>query len=93
MKTELHKTIRPTKLQPQLFSLIKELSQKNDYRVIVDKDNEPVCVLISYQLLQNIDIQKSFDEKKLEQEVEHYYADIPESELELIDCALDDEIN
>ena len=93
MNPPLHKTIRPTKLQPQLFSLIKELSKENDYRVIVDKDNEPVCVLMSYQLLQNIDIQKPFDEKELEDEVENYYADMPESESELIDCAIDDEIN
>ena len=86
----LQKTIRPTKLQPQLFSLIKKLSKKNDYRVIVDKDNHPLCALISYTLVEQLDLGKNFDEGALADELETYYSDMPKEEQVLMDLAISD---
>jgi len=93
MKITREKTIRPTKLQPQLFSVINKLASKNDYRIVVDRNNEPLCALVSYSLLENMDLKDQFDEDSLGAEVAAYYQDMPEEEKELMDLAIDDGIN
>ena len=90
MFVSLKKTIRPTKLQPQLFSLIKELSKKKDYRLIVNKDNQPLCALVSYKFIEQLDLDKKFDEETLGKEMEAYYKNMPKDEKDLLDLAISD---
>lgn len=87
----LQKTIRPTKLQPQLFSVVKQLSHSNDYRVVVDKDNKPLCVMVSYSLIKDINLEESIASKykNLEEEMNLYYSSMPQEEIELINKGID----
>jgi len=93
MQNVFQKTIRPTKLQPQLYSIIKKLAKEKDYRIIIDKENQPVCVLLDYKLFEELDFQGKFNEEELSKEVETYYQNIPKEEQELVDLAIDDGIN
>ena len=93
MSGVFQKTIRPTKLQPQLYSIIKQLAKEKDYKIIIDKDNQPICVLLDYGLFEELGFQDKFDSEKLAKEAENYYQNIPEEEQELIDLAIDDGIS
>ncbi len=96
MKISPKKTIRPTALQPQLFSVIKYLTNHDDYRLVVNKDNEPVCVMISYSLAKRFPFQEEAY-KKWEQDMvasmKAYYADMPEDEKNLVNEGIDDVID
>ena len=50
MEISLKNVIRPTQLQPQIYSIINSLAKKDDFKVIINKENKPVCVLISYNM-------------------------------------------
>ncbi len=83
----LKKTIRPTQLQPRLYSIINDLGENADYRVILNRSNDPVCVLISYPLLKNVDLESMLppSKKELEKMIEEYYANVPDEEKEWIE--------
>lgn len=89
------KQIRPTNLQPKLYSIVKELGNGADYRVIVDRDNRPMCVLLSYSLMRDIDLQnlQVFSEKELSKRIDEYYANMPEEDKEWLDVGIDDGID
>ncbi|MDP4008426.1 MAG: hypothetical protein Q8P68_04520 [Candidatus Peregrinibacteria bacterium] len=91
----LEKTIRPTQLQPKLYSVIKQLGNTADYRVVVNKDNTPVCILISYSLMQNVDLESMLpiSEEVLRKQMREYYANEPEEEKEWREFAIDDGID
>lgn len=91
----LQKVIRPTQLQPKLYSIIRELEKNNDYKVIVNKNNQPACVLISYELVKDMDFEdfKPLSEKELAKEMEEYYDNMPEEDKEFMNFAIDDGIN
>lgn len=90
----LKKTIRPTQLQPKLYSLINELGSNADYRVIVNQQNKPMCVLISYSLFKDIDLEnlQVFSEEELRKQMREYYANEPEEDKEWREFAIDDGI-
>lgn len=83
----LNKTIRPTQLQPKLYSVIKDLGEKVDYRVILNRNNDPVCFLVSYPLLKKMDLESMLppSKKELERMIEEYYASVHEDEKEWIE--------
>lgn len=89
------KQIRPTNLQPKLYSIVKELGNGADYRVIVDKDNKPMCILASYSLLKNIDMEKlsPVSEEELRRQIREYYANEPEEDKEWREFSIDDGID
>lgn len=93
-KIILNKTIRPTQLQPQLYAVIKNIYKGDDYKVIVNKDNQPLCVMISYNLFENADFSffKKNKEKKLIKQVKDYYSNLSSDEKELLDEAIGDGI-
>lgn len=88
----LHKTIRPTTLQPKIFSLIKDLQEKKDYLVIVDKNNTPVCFLASIAFFDDIDEKKN-GTASIEKQMEEYYGDLSEDEKEWMDFGVNDGIS
>lgn len=49
MSILLEKTIKPSKLQPQIFALAKDFSQKKeeDYTAVVSGNNEVLCVIVT----------------------------------------------
>lgn len=70
MNISLNKTVRPSKLQPMIFSLAKDFSKKKDredYKAVVSSDNEVMCVIVTpymfekYQKL-NRAIEEAIDE-------------------------------
>lgn len=91
-KISLEKTIRPTNLQPKLYSVINELAKTDDYTVVVNKDNKPLCVIMSYSLAENIDLEGYIKKpsKSLAQQVKDYYKSLPSDEKELLNEAIDD---
>lgn len=90
-KITIDKTIRPTQLQPKLFSLIKELSLGNDYKVIVNKDNHPLCVMMSYSLLENMDFPFSVKRNNnFANQVKKYYSNLASDEKDLLNEGIDD---
>ena len=84
MNIPLKKTIRPTQLQPKLYSVINELGEGADYRVVVNKDNKPMCVIMSYSLLKAKDLEGMIpvSEEELRRQMREYYANEPEEEKE-----------
>ncbi len=96
MKTYASRKIRPTKLQPQIFSVLREMKHQSDYRVIVDRDDEVMAVLLSPSLLSmnNIDIQQlsNNNDESLLEEVKKYYSTLSKDEKEIADFAIDDGI-
>lgn len=91
----IHKTIRPTKLQPQLFSVLRDLSKSHDYRLVVDKDNAPLCVMVSYDLVKELDFEQQIrtTDEDLGSQIEEYYSDLSNDEKELFHAPLDDIID
>ncbi|GEM_PF-6513703 len=91
MKSDQKKTIRPTALQPKLFSVIKHLSKHDDYRVIVDRDNEPMCVMVSFSLWKNAGFpDRHRDDEKLVASMKAYYSDMPKEDAEWTDVGISD---
>jgi len=94
MKIDLKKTIRPTQLQPKLYSVVKDLSKNCDYKVIVNKNNEPLCVITSYALFKEVDLNKC--QKKSDQilinQMQEYYSSFSEEEKMLLNETTDDDI-
>lgn len=92
MITPLIKTIRPTHLQPKIYSVINKLSKTNDYKVIIDKDNNPMCYIVSYSLLEDIDLEskRKFSDDDLEIIMKDYYSVLSKDESELLNDAIDD---
>lgn len=62
MSILLEKTIKPSKLQPQIFALAKSFSQnkEEDYTAVVSGNNDVLCVIVTptlfarYQQLNNL---------------------------------------
>jgi len=94
MEISLKNVIRPTQLQPQIYSIINSLAKKDDFKVIINKENKPVCVLISYNLLENIDLKKIKNKKtdQLINQMKEYYGTLSEDETLLINEGIDDGI-
>lgn len=93
MKTS--NTIRPTNLQPRLYREIKRLAKTDDYIVIVNQENEPVCVLAGYSLIKDIELEKRKKEKMktgktLADQIEEYYQNIPQDEKDIMDSGIED---
>lgn len=68
MKITLDKTLKPSKLQPQIFAIAREFQKKKeaDFRAIVSQNNEVMCFIITpslfekYQKMESM-IQFGFD--------------------------------
>ncbi len=90
MQISIDKTIRPTQLQPKIYSIVNYLSEHEDYKVVVDKDNKPLCVMVSYGIFKKLDFYDYEQSKKndLVKEMKSYYSSIDEDEKELLDSAL-----
>ena len=85
------KTIRPTQLQPQIYSVVNDLSKKKDYIIVIDKNNNPLCVIASYSLIENLDIDNETNhEAELIQDMNEYYSSMPSEEKELLNDSIDD---
>lgn len=54
MKILLEKTLKPSKLQPQIFALAREFQKKKepDFRAVVSQDNEVMCFIITPSLFE-----------------------------------------
>ncbi len=100
MIIDTEKITTPTKLQPKLFSVVRDLKSNPDYCIITGKNNEPVCALVSLELLesQNFNFEKpkknnfSEFEKDLMEEMEIYYKNTPKEEEEMSSLMIDDGI-
>ena len=70
-----NKTVRPTQLQPKLFSVINSLATNDDFKLIIDKDNNPLCYMVSYNLIKDIDLDKKMtkSDQDLEKDIVDYY--------------------
>lgn len=60
--------------------------------MIVDKDNNPLCVLAGYQLVKGIDLEKKKKQHDTEliAAMQDYYKDVPDDERELASLCIDD---
>jgi hypothetical protein len=92
MKINWNKTIRPTQLQPKLYSVVNSLASQHDYKVIIGKNNQPLCVLLSYSLLKNIELDdnKKAAHTQLIQDMKKYYSSLSDDETELLNDTIDD---
>ena len=87
----MNRTIRPTALQPKLFSLINHLKNTDDYRVVIDRDNQPMCVLVSFSLWEQAAAerrQSHRDDRAFAQSLKAYYSDMPKEDKEWIDAGI-----
>ncbi len=54
MIVDLAKTARPSKIQPKVFQIFKEMQKSDDsYLVVVDGDNRPMGAIVSPAIIQN----------------------------------------
>lgn len=73
MKITLEKTIKPSKLQPQIFALAREFQNKKeeDFRAVVSPDNEVMCFIITpslFEKYQKLEAMVQFGLERLEDE-------------------------
>lgn len=53
MLIDLKRTSRPSKIQPKIFSIFKEMqSEEENYLVILDQNNKPMGAIVSPQIIE-----------------------------------------